>query len=102
MTREDVIEQVRTRVRAKQLDTYEELMGGKKVDMVNNPPHYNQGSVECIDAIESALGAEGFRAYCKGNAIKYIWREAHKGGNESLEKAVWYLHKALDGADVQV
>ena len=65
------------------------------VDPVNNPPHYNQGAVECIDAIESALGPAGFRAYCKGNALKYIWREEHKGGTESIEKAIWYLNRLV-------
>lgn len=62
-------------------------------DMVNAPPHYRQGAVECIDAIRAALTAEEFRGYCKGNALKYIWRERHKGGDESLAKANWYLHK---------
>ena len=60
-------------------------------DNVNNPPHYKQGKVECIEAIQSALTEEEFRGYCKGNAMKYIWRERHKGGTESLEKAAWYL-----------
>ena len=31
-------------------------------DMVNNPPHYNQDSIECIDAIASAT-ADGFQFY---------------------------------------
>lgn len=65
----------------------------EQVDMVNHPPHYNQGSVECIEAIKAALTEEEFRGYCKGNAIKYIWREKHKGGQESIEKANWYLNK---------
>ncbi len=60
-------------------------------DPVNNPEHYTQGTVECIEAIQSALTEEEFRGYCKGNAIKYIWREKHKGGKESIEKAAWYL-----------
>ena len=60
-------------------------------DNVNNPSHYKQGKVECIEAIQSALTEEEFRGYCKGNALKYIWRERHKGGTESLEKAAWYL-----------
>lgn len=68
-------------------------------DFVNHPPHYNQGSVECIDAIRAALTPEEFRGYCKGNALKYIWRELHKGGDESLEKACWYLCRALEAAD---
>jgi len=61
-------------------------------DNVNNPPHYTQGKIECIEAIQSALTEEEFRGYCKGNAIKYIWREKHKGGDESLAKAMWYLN----------
>lgn len=24
------------------------------IDMVNRPPHYNKGKVECIDALEAA------------------------------------------------
>ena len=60
-------------------------------DNVNSPPHYTKGGIECIEAIQAALTAEEFRGYCKGNAMKYIWRERHKGGTESLEKAAWYL-----------
>ena len=60
-------------------------------DNVNNPSHYKQGKIECIEAIQSALTEEEFRGYCKGNAMKYIWRERHKGNTESLEKAAWYL-----------
>jgi hypothetical protein len=62
-------------------------------DLVNFPPHYRQGEIECIDAIRAALTEEEFRGYCKGNALKYIWRERHKGGNESLLKADWYIAK---------
>lgn len=60
-------------------------------DNVYNPPHYKQGGIECIEAIQSALTEEEFRGYCKGNALKYIWREKHKGGGESIAKAQWYL-----------
>lgn len=62
-------------------------------DNVNKPIHYRQGEIECIDAIESALTPEEFRGYCKGNALKYIWRERYKGGDESLRKAQWYLDR---------
>lgn len=62
-------------------------------DVVNSPAHYTKGGIECIDAIRAALTPEEFRGYCKGNAIKYSWRERHKGGNEDLKKASWYLTK---------
>lgn len=70
-----------------------------KPDNVNHPQHYTQGGIECIDAIKAALTPEEFRGYCKGNALKYVWRELHKGGNESLEKAQWYLAKAVQSAN---
>lgn len=60
-------------------------------DMVNQPPHY-QGKVECIDAIESALGPDGFAAYCRGNALKYTYRAGRKGdARQDIAKAAWYL-----------
>ena len=65
-------------------------------DMVNAPPHYTAGGIEAIDAIESALGPEGFMAYCRGNAIKYVWRAGRKGDTEQdLRKAIWYLERGL-------
>jgi len=66
-------------------------------DPVNHPPHYTSGEIECIDAIEAALGPDGFRAYCRGNAIKYVWRSGLKGdADEDLRKAIWYLERILD------
>ncbi len=64
-------------------------------DPVNHPPHY-QGKVECIDAIEAALGGDGFVACCRGNAIKYLYRAGRKGDSvEDLRKAAWYLDRAI-------
>ena len=65
----------------------------QRSDVVNSPSHYTSGSVECIDAIRAALTPEEFRGFCKGNVIKYVWRERHKGCAESLQKAAWYLEK---------
>ena len=65
-------------------------------DMVNNPPHYTQGDIECIDAIRAALGPEGFKAFCRGNVIKYNWRCDHKNGVQDIEKARWYLTKVIE------
>lgn len=62
-----------------------------------NPQHYKQGEIECIDAIRAALTPEEFRGYCKGNVLKYVWRERLKGGATDLEKAGWYLDKLITG-----
>lgn len=56
-----------------------------------NPEHYKQGNIECIDAIKAALTPEEYAGFCKGNVLKYIWRENHKGGREDLLKAQSYL-----------
>lgn len=58
---------------------------------VDHPTHYNAGGIECIDAIRAALTPDEFRGFCKGNAFKYAWRERHKGGDQDLAKANWYL-----------
>jgi hypothetical protein len=59
------------------------------------PSHYTDGSIECIEAIEAQLTREEYRGYLKGNIAKYVWRENHKGGVESLKKAQWYLDKLV-------
>ena len=61
-------------------------------DLINAPPHYRQGDIECIDAIRAALTPEEFRGFCKGNVIKYTWRERHKAGDADLGKAGDYLN----------
>lgn len=65
------------------------------LDMVNQPAHYNNGSIECIDAIRAMLGEEGFIAYCRGNAVKYQWRAGLKfNSKEDMKKSVWYTRMA--------
>lgn len=56
---------------------------------------YAHGSVECIDAIKAALSPEEWRGFVKGNVLKYVWREAYKGGDCDLEKARDYLTRYL-------
>lgn len=65
---------------------------------VEHPPHYVHGSIECIDAIESALGPAGFAGFCAGNAMKYLWRYRQKNGLEDLQKARWYLARLIQHA----
>lgn len=62
-------------------------------DPVNHPPHYCQGGVECITVLEQ-LGIA--RDYCRGNAIKYLWRMADKGkALEDAKKAQWYVNRLV-------
>lgn len=68
-----------------------------KHDPVDKPKHYNQGGVECLDAIEAALTPEEFKGYCKGNIIKYVWRENLKEQNiQDLKKSNFYLNRLID------
>lgn len=70
-----------------------------EVDMVNQPLHYKtESGLECIDAIRAMLGEDAFIAYCKGTAMKYIWRSGHKwNADEDIKKAIWYLQEMTDG-----
>ena len=65
-------------------------------DMVNSPPHYNTGNVECIVAIEESMTPDAFKGYLKGNVLKYMWRYEYKNGPQDLDKAQWYLNKLVE------
>ena len=76
----------------------EKTMQEQKPDMVNHPPHYTQGEIECIEAIKyinNKLHMEGYEGYCLGNFIKYIWRCNFKNGWEDIDKAIFYLDRLL-------
>jgi len=60
-------------------------------DQVDHPPHYTQhpSGVECI-AITEHMN------FCRGNAIKYIWRAGEKGDElKDLRKAAWYVQREI-------
>lgn len=60
-----------------------------------NPSHYKDTcSIECIEAMEIAFGAEGVLVFCLCNAYKYLWRHKHKNGYEDILKAEWYVKHA--------
>ena len=67
-------------------------------DMVNNPPHYKQHGIECLDAIRAATG-QGYQYYLQGNIIKYLWRYRYKNGKQDLQKALFYLEKMIEEVD---
>ena len=67
-----------------------------KNDMVDHPPHYNEGGLECIDYIKQQLGDQ-FPSYLEGSIIKYIHRNKYKDANiQDLEKARWYLNRLIE------
>lgn len=56
-----------------------------------NPQHYTDhpSGVDCIDITEHLN-------FCRGNAIKYIWRAGQKGEEiEDLKKALWYIDREI-------
>lgn len=70
--------------------------GSKKSEEVEHPAHYNQGGIECIDAMEAAFGKEVVADFCLCNCLKYLWRHREKNGQNDLKKASWYLQKYME------
>lgn len=68
-----------------------------------NPDHYNsQCSLECIDAMIMAFGPDHVYKWCVITAWKYMWRYRNKNGVQDIEKARWYIDKAMElGFDEQ-
>lgn len=66
--------------------------------LVNHPAHYNQGDIECIDAMVSAFGVEATINFCHLNSFKYNWRCMDKGETpevhiQDINKSIWYMEK---------
>lgn len=56
-----------------------------------SPQHYQShpSGVECIQVTEHMN-------FCKGNAIKYIWRAGEKDDEiQDLKKARWYISREI-------
>jgi len=68
-------------------------MPNEPSDPVNRPAHYTQGDIECIDAIEAiGIGKE----FCRGNALKYLWRLGLKDDAvQDCKKVIWYCQRLL-------
>ena len=67
-------------------------------DMVNHPPHYNMYPFEVLEAIQSLLGTEGYKAYLLGNELKYRLRAGFKDKDkvqEDIDKALFYNKERL-------
>jgi len=64
---------------------------------VHSPSHYNAFDIECIDAIQASMSPIEFQGYCKGNAMKYLWRYTYKGKPmQDLDKGQWYWKRLME------
>lgn len=63
-------------------------------DSINHPNHYQH--VPGIEAIDICAHFN----FCLGNAMKYIYRNGHKGNDEDaikdLRKAIWYINREIE------
>lgn len=64
-------------------------------DNVEHPKHYLECSLECFDIMRMMFGNEAVMHFCVCNAYKYLHRHKNKNGWEDLQKAKWYLDKAV-------
>ena len=86
----------------RQLQRIENGDGARRVeseqDVINSPSHYKlEGlDIEAIDVIEAVLGKDGFKAHCRGCALKYLLRADKKNRTEDLKKARVYLNWEID------
>lgn len=75
---------------------YEILFGAEVGDPVNKASHYNDGGIECIDAIEASMTPTEYAGFLKGQVLKYVWRYRLKGKPaEDLKKARYYLDRLI-------
>ena len=65
--------------------------------MVDQPSHYANSDIECIDAMVAAFGQDKVNTYAAIAAFKYIWRMDKKSieSTQDKQKAVWYLRYSM-------
>lgn len=81
---------------------FEPINNKSTEDIVNNPKHYTQGAIECIDVIEEITKpCSKFEAYIIGTVLKYLWRFKFKNGLEDLKKARWYLDRLINNMECE-
>ena len=65
--------------------------------IIEKRDYYNRGSIEAIDAIESACtGLDGYEGFLTGTVLKYLFRWRWIGtGVADLRKARYYLDRLI-------
>ena len=71
---------------------------GEGNDEIESPSHYKLDGldIEAIDVIKAVLGKDGFKAHCRGCALKYLLRADKKNRIEDLKKARVYLNWEIE------
>lgn len=75
----------------------------KAIDIINKAVHYNYGEIEVIDFIEQVIEHyPSVVANSIANVIKYVARAPHKNNVQDLEKAEYYIKRAIDKTNEKI
>ncbi|WP_232755774.1 DUF3310 domain-containing protein [Macrococcoides caseolyticum] len=75
----------------------------KVIDIINKAEHYNYGEIEVIDFIEQVIEHyPSVVANSIANVIKYVARAPHKNDVQDLEKAEYYIKRAIDKTNEKI
>lgn len=75
----------------------------KVIDIINKAGHYNYGEIEVIDFIEQVIEHyPSVVANSIANVIKYVARAPHKNNVQDLEKAEYYIKRAIDKTNEKI
>lgn len=75
----------------------------KVIDIINKAGHYNYGEIEVIDFIEQVIEHyPSVVANSIANVIKYVARAPHKNNVQDLEKAQYYIKRAIDKTNEKI
>lgn len=71
-------------------------------DAVHSPKHYKLKGldIESVDVIKATLSDDEYRGWCKGNAMKYLFRAGKKDDEiQDLSKCDVYIKWAVDAME---
>ena len=66
------------------------------MDEITKPKHYTQGTVECLDGLDSMLEESSRIDFYRSQIVKYMWRLRDKGAPlKDAQKARFYLERLI-------
>ena len=67
------------------------------MDEITKPKHYTQGTVECLDALDSMLEESSRIDFYRSQIVKYMWWLRDKGDPlKDAKKAQFYLGRLIE------